>query len=64
MRLEAGAVNIGRNRWVEYPLPYGTKPRLVLYHLCYEAIRTQSPVVDVGGSIRTRFGWLNTGKPL
>jgi replication initiator protein len=53
MRLEAGALNIGRNRWVEYPLPYGTKPRLVLYHLCSEAIRTQSPLVDVGGSIRT-----------
>lgn len=53
LRLEAGAVNIGLNKWIEYPLPYGTKPRLVLYHLCSEAIRTQSPVVDVGGSIRT-----------
>lgn len=52
MRLEAGALNIGWNRWLEFPLPYGPKPRLVLYHLCSEAIRTQSPVVDVGGSLR------------
>ena len=24
------------------PLPYGTRPRLVLFHICSEAIRTKS----------------------
>jgi hypothetical protein len=52
IRLEAGTLNIGRNKWVDYPLPYGPKPRLVLYHLCTEAIQKQSRVIDVGGSIR------------
>ena len=50
--LEAGQRSIGRNQWQECPLPYGTQPRLVLYHLCSEAVRTQSNVVDVGGSVR------------
>lgn len=50
--LEAGQRSIGRNQWQECPLPYGAQPRLVLYHLCSEAVRTQSNVVDVGGSVR------------
>jgi hypothetical protein len=50
--LEAGSRAIGLGKWQEMPLPYGSKPRLVLYHLCSEAIRTQSPVIDVGGSVR------------
>ena len=50
--LEAGSRAVGLGQWKEYPLPYGSKPRLVLYHLCSEAIRTQSHIVDVGGSVR------------
>jgi hypothetical protein len=50
--LEAGQRAVGIGKWQEMPLPYGSKPRLVLYHLCSEAIRTQSNVVDVGGSVR------------
>ena len=49
--LEAGQRSIGLNKWQECPLPYGAQPRLVLYHLCSEAVRTQSNVVDVGGSV-------------
>lgn len=51
--LEAGSTAIGLGKWKDCPLPYGAHPRLVLYHLCSEAIRTQSNVVDVGGSIRS-----------
>lgn len=29
------------------PLPYGTRPRLVLFHVCSEAIRRKSPEVEV-----------------
>lgn len=32
-------------------LPYGAKPRLLLIHLCSEAVRRQSPVVPVGDSM-------------
>ena len=37
--LEAGRLWNGR-KFVEQPLPYGTRPRLVMVHLSSEAIRT------------------------
>ena len=39
-------------RWVDCPLPYGTKPRLTLLHLCSEAVRTKSPHIDVSAGIK------------
>lgn len=32
-------------------VPYGAKPRLLMIHLCTEAIRTQKPVISVGDSM-------------
>ena len=52
MMLEAGSIATGRGQWKELPLPYGTHPRLVLYHLCSEADHPQSNMIDVGGSQR------------
>lgn len=49
--IEAGKL-YQRGRWVDQPLPYGAKPRLVLIHLCSEAVRTKSPTVEVGQSAR------------
>lgn len=49
--IEAGKLYL-RGRWVDQPLPYGAKPRLVLIHLCSEAVRTKSPTVEVGQSAR------------
>ena len=49
LRVEAGVLNDG-TRWVEQPLPYGAKPRLALLHVCSEAIRTKSPVVEIEDS--------------
>jgi hypothetical protein len=40
-----------RQGWEEMPLPYGSKPRLAMIHLCSEAVRTQSPVIDVSDGI-------------
>ena len=51
LRLKAGELFDGL-KWNEQPLPYGTRPRLVLINLCSEAVRTQSPDVDLGGSVR------------
>jgi len=37
--------------WVKLGLPWGTKPRLILAHLNAEAIRRQSPVIEVESSL-------------
>lgn len=49
--IEAGRLYRG-GRMVDQPLPYGAKPRLVLLHLCSEAVRTQSPEIEIGQSAR------------
>ncbi|MDR6775642.1 replication protein RepA [Azospirillum sp. BE72] len=64
LRLEAGAVlNPETEKFEELPLPYGEKPRLVLLHLNAEAMRTQSPVIEVENSLTAfvRSLSLNTG---
>lgn len=49
--IKAGELWDGR-QWVVQPLPYGTRPRLALIHLCSEAVRTGRPEVEVGASTR------------
>jgi len=49
--IEAGALWSG-SEWIQQPLPYGIKPRIAFMHIISEAIRTQSPRVDVGRSAR------------
>ena len=56
--IEAGSLSIGGKR-VRQPVPYGTKPRLVLIHACTEAVRTKSPIVEVGNSVRGFLKMLN-----
>jgi hypothetical protein len=34
------------------PLPSGTRPRLVLLHICSQAVKTRSPDVAIGHSVR------------
>lgn len=50
MMLTAGK-RYTRQGWEDMPLPYGSKPRLVMIHLCSEAVRTKSPVIDVSDGI-------------
>jgi len=50
IEIEAGKLWLG-GKWVEQPLPYGPKPRLALIHLNSEAIRTQSPQIEIGRSV-------------
>ena len=48
MRIQAGtAWDAERETWVDVGLPYGPKPRLVLYHLNTEALRTQSAEIEL-----------------
>jgi len=51
MMISAGGLYNGRD-FNLLPLPYGAMPRLTLIHLCSEAIRQQSPVIDVGDGIK------------
>jgi hypothetical protein len=37
--------------WVEQPLPYGSRARLLLLHTCSEAIRQKSPVIEIEDSL-------------
>lgn len=51
--------------WQPQPLPYGTRPRLALIYISAEAVRTNSPVVEVGHSVRdflTRLGIDTNGR--
>jgi len=51
MLLEAGRL-WRRGKWVEQPLPYGTRPRLVMVHISSEAVRRKSREIEIGDSIR------------
>lgn len=37
--------------WVDQPLPYGSRARLLMLHTCSEAIRQNSPVVEIEDSL-------------
>src|SRR4051812_14089670 len=48
MQIEAGsALDPKSEEYVDIPLPFGPKARLVLMHLNSEAVRRQSPVIEI-----------------
>jgi Plasmid encoded RepA protein len=49
--VEAGKLQTPDGRWENQPLPYGSRARLLLLHLCSEAIRQKSAVVDIEDSL-------------
>ncbi len=49
--VEAGSLWNG-TEWIAQPLPYGTRPRLALVYVSSEAVRTKSPTVELGHSVR------------
>ena len=52
MAITAGmALHPEQGRFVQLGLPYGPKPRLILAHLNAEALRCQSPEIEVEGSL-------------
>ncbi len=63
LMVEAGqAVHPATGDFVELPLPYGPKARLILMHLNGEAMRTDSPVIQVEDSL-TAFVARIQGRP-
>ena len=56
LRVEAGsALDPKTGKYIDLPLPYGPKSRLLLMHLNSEAIRRQSPVIPVEDSMTAFF---------
>lgn len=52
LRIEAGgAINPDKGAFVDLPLPFGPKARLILIHLNSEAIKTGSPEIEVEDSM-------------
>ena len=69
LRIEAGSVrHPDTNKWVELGLPFGSKPRLVLMHLNAEAIKKQSPLIEVEDSmtafVKRVLGWEPNGREI
>jgi hypothetical protein len=58
LSLQAGRTFNGL-KFVDQPLPSGTRPRLVLINLCSEAVRTRDRHVNIGGSVREFLRRLN-----
>lgn len=50
IRLEAGTLWDGRTH-AQQPLPYGTRPRLVLMHMIRSYLRTHDRTIDLGASV-------------
>lgn len=49
--VEAGKLRDPDGNRVEQPLPFGPKARLLLMHLCSEAIRQKGPTIEVADSL-------------
>lgn len=63
LRIEAGtAYHEDKDEWVDLPMPFGPKARLVLIHLNTAAILTQSNVIDVGDSMTAFFTRIVAGR--
>lgn len=45
--------------WQEMPLPFGTRPRLVLLHICSEAVRTRRLTINLENSVSAFLRRLN-----
>ena len=60
LQIEGGKTFDGKN-WQQQPIPYGAIPRLALIHITSEAVRTQSPIVDVGNSVYAFLEALGVG---
>lgn len=58
IRVESGALWDGES-YVDQPLPYGTRPRLLLMYLTREYLRTQERQIDLGDSMRAFLSVLN-----
>lgn len=45
--VQAGSMLSPAGEWIDAPLPFGPKARLILMHLCSEAVRQKSPTIEI-----------------
>lgn len=63
LRVEAGGtVDPETNQWIDFPLPFGPAARLILIHLDTEAIRNQSPNIELDDSMTAFVKRLQGGR--
>jgi hypothetical protein len=66
LRVEAGAAQApDKPEWIELPLPFGPKARLILCHLNAEAIKQQTPAIEIQDSLTAfvkRLGLADKGQ--
>lgn len=64
--VSAGSLRDDRGNLVPQPLPFGPKARLILMHLCSQAVYTKSPTIDLNetftGFVR-ELGFNDSGGP-
>lgn len=48
--IQAGSLRDPAGHKVQQPLPFGPKARLILMHLCSEAVRQKSPTIEIADS--------------
>ena len=46
-RRDAGFLRDNNGNKIYQPIPFGPKPRLILTHLCIEAIRQKNPEIEI-----------------
>jgi hypothetical protein len=49
--VQAGKLMSPSGEWVDQPLPFGSRARLLLLHTCSEAIRQKSPIIEIEDSL-------------
>ncbi|MEZ5776649.1 MAG: replication protein RepA [Hyphomicrobiaceae bacterium] len=62
----AGSLRDDQGRLIEQPLPYGPKARLILMHLCSQAIYTRSATIDLNETFTAfvrELGFNDSGGP-
>lgn len=63
LNIEAGmAYHAEQEKFVELPLPFGPKARLILIHLNSEAIKNRSPLIEVEDSMTAFVRMLQAGR--
>jgi len=63
LNVEAGrAYNAEQEKFIDVPLPFGPKARLILIHLNSEAIKNRSPLIEVEDSMTAFVRMLQDGR--
>jgi hypothetical protein len=63
LNVEAGrAYNADQEKFIDVPLPFGPKARLILIHLNSEAIKNRSPLIEVEDSMTAFVRMLQDGR--